>query len=85
MPKTYYETIIIGGGISGLACARTLNDANHTDFALITPEIGGRHSSTQAQSSLIQKLTTIYNSSETTTSPAWKIALYLGNTRQRRF
>lgn len=35
------ETIIIGGGVSGLACGRTLN-AKGRDFILLTEEIGGR-------------------------------------------
>lgn len=35
------NTIIIGGGIAGLACARKLTD-NNRDFILITENIGGR-------------------------------------------
>lgn len=35
------STIIIGGGISGLACARRLRDAGHS-FHLVTDRIGGR-------------------------------------------
>ena len=35
------ETIIIGGGISGLACARHLHDAN-IPFVLIADRLGGR-------------------------------------------
>jgi len=35
------KTIVIGGGISGLACARTLADAKE-DFLLISDELGGR-------------------------------------------
>jgi len=35
------ETVIIGGGISGLACARHLHDAN-LSFTLIAEHLGGR-------------------------------------------
>lgn len=35
------DTIIIGGGISGLAAGRALTDAGH-NFLLITKEVGGR-------------------------------------------
>ncbi len=35
------ETVIVGGGVAGLACARRLHDSGRT-FRLITEEIGGR-------------------------------------------
>ena len=36
-----HETVIIGGGIAGLACARRLHDAQRP-FVLITEDVGGR-------------------------------------------
>ena len=41
MHEQVVETLIIGGGISGLACARHLQDAN-VPFTLITDRLGGR-------------------------------------------
>jgi hypothetical protein len=36
-----YETVIVGGGIAGLACARRLHDSERS-FLLITENVGGR-------------------------------------------
>jgi glycine/D-amino acid oxidase-like deaminating enzyme len=36
-----YETVIVGGGIAGLACARRLQDSQRS-FLLITENVGGR-------------------------------------------
>jgi glycine/D-amino acid oxidase-like deaminating enzyme len=37
----HIETLIVGGGISGLGCARTLHDAGRS-FLLVTDRLGGR-------------------------------------------
>ena len=39
---TTSDLIIIGGGVSGLGCARTLVENGFSDFQLITENIGGR-------------------------------------------
>ena len=38
---TRCETVIVGGGIAGLACARRLSDSQH-GFRLMTEDVGGR-------------------------------------------
>ena len=37
-----FETIIIGAGISGIGCAKTLLDNDYEDFKIISSNIGGR-------------------------------------------
>ena len=41
------DTIIIGGGVSGMACGRTLH-AHGKDFILLTKEMGGRMLTSQS-------------------------------------
>lgn len=41
MSDTFHDTIVIGAGISGLACATNLEN-NYEDFILISNNIGGR-------------------------------------------
>jgi glycine/D-amino acid oxidase-like deaminating enzyme len=36
-----YETVIVGGGIAGLACARRLHESERS-FLLVTEDVGGR-------------------------------------------
>lgn len=42
-----HNAIIIGGGIAGLGCARTLSDHGDDDFLLVTKDIGGRIAASQ--------------------------------------
>ncbi len=41
MRKAHYQTIIIGGGVAGLACANELSKQGH-DFLLVSKNLGGR-------------------------------------------
>lgn len=36
------DTIIIGGGVSGLACGHTLHKSGYDDFVLLSKDVGGR-------------------------------------------
>ena len=40
--KKVIDTIIIGGGVSGIGCAKQLKKHNYEDFLVITEDIGGR-------------------------------------------
>ena len=40
--STKIETVIVGGGIAGLGCARTLSDAGYNSFQLVSDTLGGR-------------------------------------------
>jgi len=42
-----FDAIIIGGGVSGMACGKTLHE-NGIDFLLLTKEIGGRMLTSQS-------------------------------------
>lgn len=42
-----FDAIIIGAGVSGMSCGKTLHE-NNTDFLLITKEIGGRMLTSQS-------------------------------------
>ncbi len=42
MIKKIYKAIIVGGGISGLACARHLSERGFEDFLLVSMDLGGR-------------------------------------------
>lgn len=44
-----FQTVILGGGISGLSCAYNLNKKGITDFVVITKELGGRISLSENQ------------------------------------
>lgn len=38
----HYNTIIMGGGMAGLGCARTLAENDMNDFVVLTKDVGGR-------------------------------------------
>jgi hypothetical protein len=40
--KNEFETIILGAGISGIGCTKTLLDNNYKNFKIISPDVGGR-------------------------------------------
>lgn len=40
--KRRYKAIIVGGGVAGLGCARTLSEQSVDDFLLISPDLLGR-------------------------------------------
>lgn len=66
---TYVNTIIIGGGVSGMACGKTLYEKDK-DFLLLTKDIGGRM--------LVSKSRTVNYGASYITSDYKNIMPYMG-------